>query len=262
MSIDWYHRIASKFSCAPPTSPVTSLVHLTCDSSIDLLNPSTPQGKTFDEIRDALLENASHSPEKLDRILRATEVDRPEHVILFINWSDQPPSDFLTDTVPIVFKPINQVAKVSVSNVAFDHPPHFRLGVHWSWGYRTPVELMTWTLPAQHDETIFAAAFEAIANFFLMLDCREAHEEPGDLVTVHRGWNLSPNAGTHTLLLGWKDQASELRFKDSNAPSTDANPDSYEADFLKPFRDMQSHGLISQSYHILFREWFPKETSI
>lgn len=148
------------------------------------------------------------------------------------DWSDQPPSDFLTDTVPIVFKPMDQFAKVSVSNVAFDDPPHYMLGTG-----STPVELMTWILPAQHDETIFAAAFEALEYFFLILDCRDAHDEPGDLVEVYRGWNLSPNAGTHTLLLEWKDQASELRFKDSNAPSTDANPDSYEADFLKPLRE-------------------------
>ena len=121
---------------------------------------------------------------------------------------------------------------------------------------------MPWTLPTQHDETIFAAAFEAISNFFNILDARDAHEDPGDLIGVHRGWNLSPNAGTHTLLLEWKDPASELRFKDSNAPSTDANPDSYEVEFLKPPRDMQSHGLISQAYHILFREWVPKETRI
>lgn len=87
MSVDWYHRIASKFRYAPPTSPITSLVHLNCDSSIDLLDPSTPQGKTFDEICDALLENASHSPEKADRILGAAQVDRPEHVILFISES-------------------------------------------------------------------------------------------------------------------------------------------------------------------------------
>lgn len=159
----------------------------------------------------------------------------------------------------MLFKSINQVAKVSVSNVAFDHPPHPRLGVHWSRGYSIPVELMIWTLPAQHDETIFAAAFEAIAIFFRSLDCYEAHEEPGDLVAVLRGWNLSPNAGTHTLLLEWKDQATELRFKDSNAPSTDQNPDSYEEDFLKPVRDMESHGLLSQSYHVVFWEWFPKE---
>lgn len=152
----------------------------------------------------------------------------------------------------MVFKPINQVAKVSVSNVAFDHPPHSRLGVHWTWGYSIPVELMTWTLPAQHDETIFAAAFEAIAIFFRSLDCYEAHEEPGDLVAVLRGWNLSPNTITHTLLLEWKDPATEFRSKASNAQRTDANLDSYEEDFLKPLRDMQSHGLISQSYHILF----------
>lgn len=116
-------------------------------------------------------------------------------------------------------------------------------------------------LPAQYDKTIFAAAFEAIAYFFLILDCRDAHEEPGDLLAVCRGWNLSPNAGTHTLLLQWKDQASELRFKDSNSPSTDANPEWYEAAFLEPLRAMQSHGLISQSYHILFRWSYPgKET--
>lgn len=151
----------------------------------------------------------------------------------------------------MVFKSINQVTKVSVSNVAFDTPPHARLGAHWSERYSVPVELMTWTLPAQHDETIFAAAFEAIEIFFRNLDCHFAHEDPEDLVAVCRGWNLSPDAGTHTLLLEWKDPATELRFKASNAPRTDANLGSYEEDFLKPLRDMQSHGLISQSYHIL-----------
>lgn len=150
---------------------------------------------------------------------------------------------------------------MSVSNVAFDHLPHSRLGVHWSKGCSIPVELMTWTLPAQHDESIFAADFQAIADFFMRLDCRDAHEDPGDLVAAGRGWNLSPNAGTHTLLLEWMDQATELRFKDSNAPNTDVNPDSYEADFLKPLREMQSHGLISHSYHILFWQWFPKRTT-
>lgn len=63
------------------------MVHLDCDSSINLLDPFTLQGKTFDDICDALLKNASHSPEKADLILRATEVDRPEHVILFISES-------------------------------------------------------------------------------------------------------------------------------------------------------------------------------
>lgn len=63
------------------------MVHLDCDSSINLLDPSTPQGKTFDDICDALSKYASHSPEKVDLLLRATEVHRPEHVILFISES-------------------------------------------------------------------------------------------------------------------------------------------------------------------------------
>lgn len=246
----------------PPSHHVTTLIDIQQAGELVLHQPDPSIHPHVPDKIDALCEWISGLPQfqQVDSFIRrGSRQDDLTQPILLVKWAfpDQPPAD-LIDLIIRQLEP--KPLSVTVTDIMPDRPPYSSDAVS--------VEVLRLRLPSDYQsagkEKAFHNAFAAIDQYYLNTDSgRDAHDGPGDLVYLGRGWCLRRRTTTgktaeagaeHYFIHQWGSEEGEQRFKDPSRENywPESPADLHETGFNKPVKEMEEQGMIGETIRVSF----------